>query len=212
MIIFILILSFLIIVLIIYRVKKNKIQEIALLQVLISSNNGINFQVEVSKLNENVKSIEQVRIILNFISRIYFISRGNEENRQSIIYFLNSVVSDNNFEKTISEFKKGVSIVNKVDDVTKIKSIKATLYFQNLQNRNIYIKLSLNWYEDQIFNSIIALIVVTESQLNVYEKVILEKALRELYKLYIESYKENTLSNAKIFPNKAFMTATILPT
>ncbi len=189
------------------RLKKAGGQPI--LSASISTNDGFDFEVKFKQLHPEVKPIEYLRLTLNFITKLYYISKeSKEDNRTQIRYFLQTMSESTSLENGLTAFVGQVTLAESVLKTKDTKEIVATLLYKNIQTRNIITKLPLTWYPNQFYYSILALTIACETYLDGYQNVLLHKALKNLAKAYYSSGETKTLQASYVLPNKAFIEAT----
>lgn len=189
--------------------KLNKNKGFPVLQVKISTDDGFRYKVEFETLNPETTSIEYLRLNLSYITKIYAISDGNEKaNRNNLKFFLNEFDSENSIESVLKNFERAITMTQESLNLEAKKTITAVSLFKDIKSRNLYSKLPLKWYPNQLYLSVIALTSATLEHLNDHEKGILSRALKTLYNFYESSDKANSVATASIFANKAFLEST----
>lgn len=193
------------VIILIYIIKRYLKSRLGLpvLKAIIGTNDGKTYNVEFIKLSPETTEIENVRMVLNFFAKmIQIISKNNEYERVLIFEFLNEVV---NKEMNSAEIIDFIEIpVTTIKNKSSKKNIEATLYYKNVNFRNILTKVPMTHYEYQYANSSFALLKHTLSTV----KGIPEKHLINSLKIMRDSYLEVTnLDDAKvmvILPNQVF--------
>lgn len=189
------------------RLKKAGSQSI--LSASILSSDGFEYYVNFKHLRPHVKSIEYLRLILSFITKMYSISdESKEDNRAQIRYFLQSISQSPNLEVGLKKFEDKLVILQTIETNSESKQIIATLLYKDIRTRNIITKVPNRWYPNQFFYSILALILSSINFFDDYQKQLLYKALKNLAAEYYSPRDTTSLNASNILPNKAFIEAT----
>lgn len=198
------------IVLILFFVKKfNKNKGFPVLKAKINTNDGFTYNVQFEKVNTETTSIEYLRLILSFISKVYYMSDdGKEMNRINIKYFLSEMEESKDFHLTLKSFSGMLTYTEEEFQNENYKSIIATAMFKDINTRSIHTQIPTTWFQNQLYFSIIALILGSIKHLDTRQQSILFKSLKNLSNYYQNSDNINSLNSAYVFPNKAFMEAT----
>ena len=166
---------------------------------------GINFEVNFEILNPDVKQIEYLRLILNFISTIYLVSgETKEENRVQIRYFLKCIADSGDLLQGLNKFKDSITLVKNIPNSSDKKEIQATLIYQDMQTRSVFTKIPLRWYPDQLSTSINALILASIQYFDEHQQNLLYKSLKNLSDFYYTAPNSKSVTASMTFPNKAF--------
>jgi hypothetical protein len=199
--------AFILILFIFLKLKKAGGQPI--LSASITTNDGLDFDVKFKQLHPEVKPIEYLRLILNFITKLYYISdESKEDNRSQIRYFLQIMSESTNLQNGLAKFEGQVTLVEGIHRTKESKEIVATLLYKDILTRNLVTKVPLTWYPNQFYYSILALTFSCMNYLDDYQKELLHKALKNLTKEYYSSHDTKSLQASYILPNKAFVEAT----
>lgn len=188
-----------------FRFKKKR--GIPLLKVSVQTIDDYNYFVQFHHIHPDVKQIEYVRIALNFTTKILFLVRFTKPIlKNEIIKVLNQVLTTKLYQGELEaiigdkiKIKEGVA-----NDESK--TIEGTLYFINTFNRSINTKLPTTWHENQLLNSIIAVLVSCNNKIDESHKEYFFKSL---------SYLANSYNTGKVdpfsmhsmlrLPNEAFL-------
>lgn len=189
--------------------KSSKSNDLPILEASIITDDGFVYKVVFKTLNPELTSIEYVRLILSFISKVYYISDKTAMTKINIKHFLGEFSKKNNYDLVINDFSKILNISETDMDARNSKSISAISYYVDIQTRKIYTKIPSVWYENQMFFSVIALILESQKFLSDHQKDILFKSFKKLDYYYQNSDDSENLKGANLFPNKAFVEATL---
>lgn len=202
------ILSCLLILVLMFLLKRKR-NLIPLLSVRIDTTDGFKFQAKFTLLNNEIKSIEYVRLCLHFIAKMLLLAKGDD--KSMIRSFLHKIGESKSFEVGMHDFKEDVSILTELDEFpVNSSSIVATLYYENMQSRVISTKVPWRILEDQFFASIVSLLVISLPKLDEYQKKILHIGIRNLSRYYYANLKDNSIKSSRVFPNDAFNEAVLL--
>jgi hypothetical protein len=199
-------LGLLVIIIILRKITKNN--NLPILKANINTNDGFTYNVVFEKLNPQTTSIEYLRLILSFISKIYFMSNKNETTREDIKFLLNEFGESDDLDTAVRMFNRRIQYTDYEFNSGEYKSIVATAIFKDIHTRSINTKIPTTWYSNQLFTSIIALLIEGTKKLDLHQKDILFRSLKNLNNYY-KSQDANSIKSAYEFPNRAFLEATL---
>lgn len=198
-----------IVVLVLIIKKFNKSKDFPVLEAKINTNDGLTYNVQFEKVNPETTSVEYLRLILSFVTKIYYMgSDAKEMNRINIRYFLSKMEESKDFHLTLKSFAKQIEYKEEGFGAESYKTVTATAMFKDVNTRTIHTKLPTTWFQNQLYFSIIALVLASIKHLDDRQQSILFEALKNLSNYYQDSDNANSLSSAYVFPNKAFIEAT----
>lgn len=191
-------------------IKLKKTAGLPLLTCKISTNNGVDYVINIQKINNDVKPVEYIRLLLCFITKMYLISRlKSEDNRTDIRFFLKTIAEAEDFISALEYFKNQIRIVEKIPNSKEKKQIIATLFYKNMQERQISTQIPSSWYEGQFYLSIIILILDIIKNTDDFQKKLLQKSLKNLSKYYYSNANTTSLNSHFHLSNKAYIEATL---
>jgi len=194
--------------LIIIFLKRNSNKNIfPVLQADIITDNGTEYNVVFTKLEPDTTPIEYIRLILSFISKIYYISTEKEQTRTMILRFLNEISKNNDIETNLKSFQTFSNITQRKMKEKNMKSISAVSYYIDIKTRTIKTKIPITWYNEQMFSSLIVLTEESLKHLDKHQKIILFMCLKNLNKYYSKEPNSDSFSASNTFPNMAYIEA-----
>ena len=174
-----------------------------MLKAKIGTNDGKVYNVEFVKLNSETTDVEYVRMVLNFIAKmIHIISKKNEYERELIFEFLDEIVDKKMSSAEIIDLIELPVKCNK--NQKSKKSIEATLYYKNIQIRNILTKIPISHFEYQFANSTFALIKHTLTSVQGIPERQLLNSLKIMRKRYLDVIDLDDPKVMVALPNEAY--------
>lgn len=176
-----------------------------ILKVKIGSTDGSNYNVEFEKLHPEVKDIEYVRLLLNFIAKtLFIIEKKHDYVSGEIFAFINGIV--------VTRMRSGEILENTLGEITIEEGtaggriIEGILYFKDIQTRNIMTRLPTEWFEYQLAHSVMALTKVIVDKLDDSHLTILKDSLVFMAKAYGQSNMDPKKMQTMVsLPNEAFV-------
>ena len=141
---------------------------------------------------------------------MYLIEGSSRENNRVLIKsFLRFIASSKNLNQGLIEFSSQINLVEEIKDENLSREVSAILYYKNMQSRFLVSKIPKDWYEDQFYFSVIALLCTSLKYLDSNDQNLLFKCLK-LMSLKYNSTQENTsIKDSNNIPNQAFLLASI---
>jgi hypothetical protein len=174
------------------------------LRTKISTNDGYSYSVEFKKIHPEAKDIEFVRMVVNFTSKILYITGENHEHiRNEILNFID-LASQTEMKPEDIDTLMPLGLKIKKENISG-KTIEGTLYFVNMNNRNISTNLPLKWFEHQLSHSVIVLTRAVVDYLDDDFRQYLKRYLKYMSHSYKNGADPRSLRTMATLPNEAFV-------
>ena len=184
--------------------RMKKAAGIPVLKTRIGTFDGLNYKVHFEKLHPELKEIEYVRMVLNFIAKIlYVIEKKHDYVSEEIIEFIKNVSNTKMTPNDIKQFFPNEISIQ--DGNPNGKVVEGILYFKDMRTRNIMTKLPTTWFEFQLAHSVIVLIKGTVELLDEFHREYLRESLNYMVQAYEKGVNPKEMRSMVSLPNEAFL-------
>jgi hypothetical protein len=186
-----------------------------LLEATISSPNGLRYKVRFEQKHPDMKSVEQIRMILGFAAKMLHIIDPNDANQTPVQReLLKSIrklsrIELNNQTDVMAACDQPIGCT-KGGAGSEDKTIVATLYFMNPMERFVNTSLPYSWFQYQFLHSWLALIQETLPKLDEAQIDRLQKSLERMSEMYFEEGMDySSMQALGEVPNRSFAEAAV---
>lgn len=190
---------------------------IPLLEVVVGTTDGRSYVANFIQTHSTTKSIEYVRLILNFAAQSLVLTDSEEESYHQceIQYLLERVARsepgsiDTNSHCLLDDDWQPMEIEVREGRInTRMKRVVAVSGYVDASGRSLRIKTSRKWHHNQLFHSLIAIVELAVPRLSASDQAILIRACGKLASLYwFEADTRGSKEASRSFPNVSFLLA-----